>query len=227
MLAGERPKNLGSKTGLMTTENTFECNVFINCPFDNAYKPLLRALIFSVMECGLNPRIASESSDSGEVRVNKIRQLIRESCYSIHDISRIEPQTKKSPPRFNLPFELGIDFGCKEYGRGRLRDKKCLILEKKQHRYRTVISDISGNDIKAHGNNAQKILTCTRNWIYENINNTVISATRMWQRYNEFYTNFELLLEEDGYDRKDIRDMPVAEYIVFVREWEISYHATT
>jgi len=70
--------------------STFETNVFINCPFDKEYKPLLRALLFVVIDCGFEPRIASESIDSGEIRVEKIKNLIKASRYSIHDLSRME-----------------------------------------------------------------------------------------------------------------------------------------
>lgn len=102
-------------------------NIFINCPFDKDYKPLLRPLLFTIIDCGFAPRIASESSDSGTVRVDKIIQLIKESCYSIHDISRIEPLKKQDLPRFNMPFELGLDLGCKHFGTAKLKHKKCLI----------------------------------------------------------------------------------------------------
>lgn len=69
---------------------------------------MLRSLLFTVVDCGLEPRIASESSDSGEIRVEKIKNLIRESRYSIHDISRMEAikrgHTSFSP--FLLRFSL-------------------------------------------------------------------------------------------------------------------------
>ena len=50
----------------------FDRNVFINGPFDPEYRPLLRAMLFTVLYCELFPRIATESADSGEVRVKKI-----------------------------------------------------------------------------------------------------------------------------------------------------------
>lgn len=87
----------------------FEKNIFINCPLDPDYKQMLRALIFTVLDCGFEPRIASERQDSGQIRVSKIKDLIRESCYSIHDISRMEPLKNGDLPRFNMPFELGLD----------------------------------------------------------------------------------------------------------------------
>ncbi len=77
-------------------------DVFINCPFDQQYRPLLHALLFVVHDCGFHARAALEVEDSGEVRVQKILRIIGESPYGIHDISRVES------PRFNMPLELGL-----------------------------------------------------------------------------------------------------------------------
>ena len=124
-------------------------NVFINCPFDNNYFKLLKPLLFTLCYIELKPNI-SETSDSGEVRLHKIKGLIEESQYSIHDLSRMEPLTDGDLPRFNMPFECGIDFGIKLSDPQKHAAKKFLILEKEHYRYQKVISDISGNDIKAH-----------------------------------------------------------------------------
>lgn len=56
----------------------FETNVFVNCPFDEKYLPLLRPLLFTVIYLGLKPRIALEAIDSGELRLTKIVGLIRD-----------------------------------------------------------------------------------------------------------------------------------------------------
>lgn len=50
-------------------------NVFINCPFDPAYLPKLRAMLFTIIYLGYTPRIASERSDVGESRLEKLREL--------------------------------------------------------------------------------------------------------------------------------------------------------
>jgi len=50
-------------------------NVFINCSFDNQYFPLLKALLFTIIYSGLKPLI-SETSDSGEIRLHKIKDLM-------------------------------------------------------------------------------------------------------------------------------------------------------
>lgn len=56
----------------------YDQSVFINCPFDDSYLPVFRALIFAVFECGLTPRCAQEVYDAGEVRIEKIARIIRD-----------------------------------------------------------------------------------------------------------------------------------------------------
>ena len=72
----------------------FEKNVFINCPFDADFESLLRPLIFTIVYLDFNPRIALEDSDGSVNRAAKILKLIRESKYSIHDLSRIKSFNK-------------------------------------------------------------------------------------------------------------------------------------
>ena len=199
-------------------EYDFNRNVFINCPFDKEYKPMLRALLFTVIDCGLEPRIATERGDSGEVRVEKIKDLIRQSRYSIHDISRMEALNEGDLPGFNMPFELGLDLGCRAFGSGQLSEKRCLILESERYRYQKVLSDISGNDIEAHHSAPETLVRRVRKWVYETTNRRVPSGTTIWQRYNEFYRSFEQALRAAGYDTQDIEDMPDVEFIDLIKE---------
>jgi hypothetical protein len=43
--------------------------VFINCPFDDAYWPLFKALVFTIFACGYRSRCALEVNDNGELRL--------------------------------------------------------------------------------------------------------------------------------------------------------------
>ncbi len=146
----------------MATTSGFETNVFINCPFDKEYQPLLWALLFVVIDCGFEPRIALENANAGVVRIEKIKDLIQISQYSIHDLSRAEALHNGDLPRFNMPFELGLDLGCRNFGVAEHTTKKCLILEKERYRYQQVLSDISGNDIEAHNDSAELLVRCVR-----------------------------------------------------------------
>jgi hypothetical protein len=112
---------------------TFERNVFVNCPFDKQFLPLLRPLLFTIIYLRLNPRIALERMDSGEGRLEKILALIEQSKYSIHDLSRSEANAVGELYRLNMPFELGLDYGCRFFGKGELQEKRALVLESKPH----------------------------------------------------------------------------------------------
>lgn len=194
----------------------FDQCVFINCPFDDDYMPLLRVLIFTVIQCGFRPRIATERSDSGEVRIKKIVNIIGESRYSIHDISRIEPLEKGDLPRFNMPFELGIDIGCRELGDAKMKTKKCLVLEKERYRYQRVLSDISGNDIKAHGGDPIRLVKAIRTWFAENGIYGLASPNRIWEAYNEFLLLLTKEAQTLGYKDGDYSEIPISEYIYLI-----------
>jgi hypothetical protein len=196
--------------------NEFSKNVFVNCPFDEEYKPLLRSLLFTIIYCGLTPRIASEKADSSEVRVTKIVTIIKESMYSIHDLSRIDPIYKDNLPRFNMPFELGIDIGCKESSDGLLSRKRCLIFEKEKYRYQKVLSDLSGNDIKYHNSNPEDIVRELRNWLVECHQPNLPSGSQVWDAYNEFCYKFDSETKRLNFKKRDIDNMPIAEFIYFI-----------
>lgn len=142
----------------------FATNIFINCPFDEEYRPLLKSIVFTSICCGLNP-LLSENKDSGQTRLHSIQDLIESSKFSVHDLSRMESNKKGELARFNMPFELGLDFGCKRFKGGAHNDKKCLILDKEPYRYKKSLSDISGNDISNHNNSPEKVIGQIRQWL--------------------------------------------------------------
>ena len=98
-------------------------NVFINCPFDEAYLSIFHAIIFTVFDCGYTPRCSLEIEDSSEVRIEKIAKVISECKYGIHDISRTEFDKDTNLPRFNMPLELGMFLGAKRFGDDEQRKK--------------------------------------------------------------------------------------------------------
>lgn len=126
---------------------SYDYDVFINCPFDFEYRPLLYALVFAVHDCGFRARSTLEIDDAGQVRIENIYSLIRDCRFGIHDISRTEPDETHGLPRFNMPLELGVFLGAAKFGRGRQREKRCLILDRERYRYQKYISDIAGQDI--------------------------------------------------------------------------------
>ncbi len=193
----------------------YRTNIFINCPFDSDYYPLLKAILFTVIFCDLKPRL-SETKDGDDIRIRQIQSLIYESKYSIHDISRIIPKDTKGLPRFNMPFELGIDLGCKMYSK---KDKKCLILEEEPYRYKQVISDISGQDISNHSNEPIQVIKCVRNWIYKIKNAKPLAYTIIWDLYNEFLYDFDKDMRAENLDPDKMWEIPFSELIDLMSGW--------
>jgi len=209
---------------MTNTIDNFSNNVFINCPFDSDYIGLLRPLLFTIIYLGYNPRIASERSDSGEIRFQKICKLIEQSKISIHDLSRIRSTKKNEFYRLNMPFELGVDFGCRLFKSGKVKQKKCLVLGKERYKYQIALSDISGSDIKSHNDKAEEIILQTRNWFVENEINHVVSSTKIWESFNEFMADFYQKRKKEGFKKKDLECMPTREYIQFIRDWLIEHN---
>lgn len=143
----------------MAKDKNYNKNVFINCPLDDKYFVLLKPLIFTVVYFEFIPRISLESSDSGSFRLEKIIGLIKQSKYSIHDLSRIQAKSTDEFYRLNMPFELGIDYGLRRF-KNDYSDKRSLILAAEQYNYMKAISDINGVDIKNHNGNPEQLIEC-------------------------------------------------------------------
>ncbi|HEV3324576.1 MAG TPA: hypothetical protein VG052_03195, partial [Puia sp.] len=109
-------------------------SVFINCPFDDDYKPILRAIVYTIYRCGFYPQTALDEDDGTEMRLLKIIRKMRGCRYGVHDLSRIE-LNPANLPRFNMPFELGIFFGAKHFGDLNQNRKNALILERDKYVY--------------------------------------------------------------------------------------------
>ena len=81
----------------------FEDNVFINCPFDDDFRPLLKALVFEIIYLGFTPKL-SQTLSSSSIRINQIKNLIRTCKYGIHDLSRSKAMKKGELPSFICPM---------------------------------------------------------------------------------------------------------------------------
>lgn len=197
----------------------FDRNVFINCPFDDEYLPTLRPIIFCTLFLGFEPRIASERLDSGEARLEKILELVRESRFAIHDLSRIAANEAGDIARFNMPFELGLDIGCRRLKGGKWGSKKCLVLEVEPHRYNKALSDMAGSDIAFHHGDPAEATTQVRNWLNNQCNLRADGPARIWGRFNDFMADNYDILTERGYSSKDIENLPISELVEDIQEW--------
>ena len=169
-----------------STSVPFEFHVFINCPFDDDFKPLFRALVFAIHDCGFVARCAFEDIGAEETRLAKLIRIINECKYGIHDISRVELGMKNNLPRFNMPFESGLFWGCFEYGNNRQKAKKIMILDSIAFRYQQTLSDIAGQDIKVHEDDPKKMIDIVRTWLGNKTDKLLPGGEEMWKHYQEF-----------------------------------------
>lgn len=191
-------------------------SVFINCPFDRDYAELLEAFTFVIHDCGFRARCSLEGRDGGEVRIDKIRRLIRESKFGIHDISRIEVDKGTRFPRFNMPLELGIFLGAKFFGSGAQKNKISLIFERNRYSYQAYCSDISGQDIEAHGKDSRVAIRRVRDWLAANVSRRLPGAADISNRFELFQEQLPNLCEQLGWERNDL---PFTDYQSLVVEW--------
>ena len=192
-------------------------NVFLNCPFDSAYKQLFDAMVFAIHDCGFIPRCALEEEDASQVRIDKIYTIIADCRYGIHDISRTELDETSRLPRFNMPLELGVFLGAKKFGIDEQKRKNCLILDKEPYRYQQFISDIAGQDIQAHNNNPEMIVTVVRNWLRTaSKRETIPSGGIIWERYQEFMRDLPQLAQVL---QLEIEELIFNDYTSVIKKW--------
>lgn len=197
----------------------FDQNVFVNCPFDVEYEPLLQAILFCLVRFSLNPRIVTERSDAGESRLDKINELILSSKYSVHDLSRCQARIVGEHYRLNMPFELGLDFGCKRFSGEPFSDKSILILEEQQYRYQAALSDIAGSDIEAHSGDYAKAVRKVRNWLSGHGGFERIGAAKILAEYEDFQEWYYERQLEAGFSDEDVLDASTAELLAAMIEW--------
>ncbi|MGB8658175.1 MAG: hypothetical protein WCE90_10395 [Candidatus Zixiibacteriota bacterium] len=175
--------------------------IFINCPFDEQYVRLFRAIVFAIHDCGFIPRCSLEEDDATEFRLRVIVKLIKQCKYGVHDLSRVEVDNVTGLPRFNMPFELGIFYAAKTFGQAHQRSKRCIILERRKYRYRAFISDLSGVDIKDHDNSIRRVITRIRNRLIASSRRTTIPFdVHISLRYQAFERDFRRACRRLGID---------------------------
>lgn len=113
----------------------YDRQVFLNCPFDDDYYPLLRAAVFTIQACGFTARIALENTGSESVRLDRLVRMIGECGLGIHDLSRVRLTSPSDLPRFNMPFECGVFYGARRFGAQAQRRKRFLLLDQEPFQY--------------------------------------------------------------------------------------------
>jgi len=203
----------------MSTAPSFERSVFINCPFDESYAPILQAVAFCVADLGFSPRLAPENGDNGASRLERIIDLVRGSRFGIHDLSRCKAVEVGEYYRMNMPFELGVDHGAARFGQGQLTSKSILVLENERFDYQRSLSDIAGWDIETHGNDYERAVLIVSRWLIRVAGAAPVGPSKILHDYADFqewYWEREL---GRGASEDDIRKYPTIDFVQAMSEW--------
>jgi hypothetical protein len=139
-----------------------DTSVFINCPYDDGYRPLADAIVLAAAACGFTARSAIETGTVSVPRIDRIRSAISGSRYSIHDLSRCRGQGDADLARFNMPLELGFAMWR------RFTDEVAhdwLVLVPEGHEYLKFISDLGAFDPKTHQGTLETVVPPVVNWL--------------------------------------------------------------
>jgi hypothetical protein len=168
-------------------------SVFLNIPYDAAFENLLLAYIAAVTAFGFTPRATLEIP-FGQRRLDRILTLIRQSGYSIHDLSRVQLD-RNSPrtPRFNMPFELGLTVALERTAHP---EHAWVVCETVRRRINKSLSDLDGTDAYVHNGTIKGVFREVGNaFVGTNRQPTV---TEMMQIYRVLRAQFGSVLRRAG-----------------------------
>jgi hypothetical protein len=205
---------------MKTSVPSYNLSVFINCPFDRRYLPIFHALIFAIHDAGFYSRCALEVMGTEVNRLHRIIEIIGQCRYGIHDLSRVEV-TRTKLPRFNMPFEAGLFFGCRAYGSIKNQAKRILVLDSEPYRYMKVLSDIAGQDAQWHHNDPLKAIEKVRNWLSTSSRLPFVPGGRaIGKRYEQFLRDLPGMLRAARVSVREINQLEFYnDYRLFVIAW--------
>lgn len=199
-------------------------DVFINCPFDDDFQPIFRAITFTVFACGFRLRSALELEDGLYARLDKILNMIGECVLGIHDLSRTELDQINNLPRFNMPFEFGVFVGARRFGSDDQSKKRALVLDVEQYRYQKFISDINGMDIREHGADPRRAIVAVRNWLVSVSRRRIVAGPLLVGAYERFLAELPTNATSAGFDPNSI---PYVDFEFMVTDWLLTADITT
>ena len=167
---------------------------------------MLEAVVFAIHDSGFVARCALEEDDGAQVRIDKIYSILEACRLGIHDVSETSLDATLGLPRFNMPLELGVFLGARRFGSTRQRRKSCLVLDRERYRYQAYLSDLAGQDIKAHGGEPARAIRAVRNWLSHHVSPGVMlpGPAKMVDRHARFLADLPTLLAAVGIDRDEL-----------------------
>jgi hypothetical protein len=97
-----------------------------------------------------------------------------------------------------MPLELGLFLAAKRFGARRQRTKICLILDRDAYRFQKFISDIAGQDIRAHDRGVSRAIAVTRDWLRASSSRALPGGSEIHRQYRKFTARLPAVCREMG-----------------------------
>ena len=187
--------------------------VFLNVPFDERYEPIFIALVAALTSIGRKPRCVLELPERGQGRLTRVLDHLASCQVSVHDLSRVGP-----PPRYNMPFELGLAFAQRTYLRS-ARRHSIVLLESVRHRPTRTLSDMAGFDPAIHSNRPRRAISCILDTLGSGQSDPSVSDVyQVWRKLMKAATQLKVAADQDDiYSRSLFRKLVAASTELSVR----------
>lgn len=143
--------------------------VFLNHPYDVAFRPYADAIAFAVVASPLIPVAASDLSRPDQPRLQTIVAAIGTCKYSIHDLSRSAGEGDANLARMNMPLEMGMALFHALHTQ--YRDHSCAFLVPTAHHYMRFASDLAGLDPIVYGEDEPTLVGEIFDWLRDIVPN--------------------------------------------------------
>jgi hypothetical protein len=126
--------------------------------------------------------------------------------------------------RFNMPFELGLFLGAHAFGDRRQKAKACLVLDIEPRRYQAALSDIAGQDIKAHHNTVQGSIQSVRDWLRAQTQVQLPGPAKLAQMFDRFQADLPGICRRHNLTTPELT---YHDYVTLVAKWLAKQQATS
>jgi hypothetical protein len=104
-----------------------------------------------------------------------------------------------------MPLELGLFLGAKRYGNRTQKAKRCIIFDRERYRYQRYISDISGQDIHAHGGDELVLVRELAAWLRGESGDTNIPGGKVLaEEYRAFQAELPTICAARGLETDEL-----------------------
>jgi hypothetical protein len=191
-----------------------ERNVFINCPFDEDYRPCFEALLFIVAASGYTVRCALEDADGASIRFDKLRKLIAESPHTIHDLLPHRAQ-QGCVATLQHAIRARACHGSEVLWQPQAATQQCAHSGAQGLHSDAYLSDLGGNDPASHNGDPLQLMAAVTRFLHASPTGKVLAGPKsVFVRFTRFKEGLQTMA---GALQRDLHEIhPFREYRVYL-----------